>query len=194
MAKYTKKWDKDFQKRYTKAIKELDSLEKEYKEMKESNPDKWISMWISESDIEFGENDGFYVSYYGEGQDSETPQEHIHVTLKSELGMFGFNISDFDRAKQFRNDFVEAFDQMQRPVPKPKLEIDEEETEEDLEALEYEEYIIVASRSCTHSWSHTVQARSSSEALRLIEEDSDGSTHDNNDDYDSYGEIDYEIQ
>lgn len=194
MAKYTKKWEKDFDKRYSKAIKELDSLEKEYKEMKESNPDKYIHLWIPDGDIEFGECDGFYVTYYKADETNDPPHEHIHITLKSELGMFGFNISEFDQAKEFRNDVLEAFDQMQRPEPKAKLEIDEEETEEDLEALEYEEYVIIASRSCVQTWTHTVQARSSSEALRLIEEDSDGSTHDNNDDYDSYGEIDYEIQ
>lgn len=194
MSKYTKKWDKEFQKRYTAAIKELDSLEKEYKEMVESNPDKWISMWISESDIEFGENNGFYVSHYKEGDLKENPKEHISVSLKSELGMFGFNFSDFEKAKEFRNDFIKAFDKIQRPVEKRKLEVDEEETGEDLEALEYKEYTIIASRSCVESWTHTVQARSYSEALTLIEEDSNGETHDENNEYDYYGDIEYEGQ
>ena len=36
-------------------------------------------------------------------------------------------------------------------------------------------------------------ARSSFEAYRKVQEDPDGSTHDENDDLDQYGEIDYEI-
>jgi len=192
MAKYTKKWNTDFVKRYTNAIKVLSELEKEYKEMVESNPDKYISTWVSDSDIEFGEASGYYVIHYNEDESESYPQEHINISFKSELGMFSFNISDFGIAKTFRNDVIEAFDKMQRPEEKPKITVDDEE--EDLEDLEYTEYTVVASRSCVHSWSHTVMARSSSEALRLVEDDPDGSTHDNNDDYDGFGEIEYEIQ
>jgi hypothetical protein len=36
-------------------------------------------------------------------------------------------------------------------------------------------------------------ARSSCEAYRKLHEDIDGSTHDENDEYDQYGEIDWEI-
>jgi len=36
-------------------------------------------------------------------------------------------------------------------------------------------------------------ARSSCEAYRKVQEDLDGSTHDENDDYDNYGNIDYEV-
>ena len=35
-------------------------------------------------------------------------------------------------------------------------------------------------------------ARSTCEAYRLVQEDEDGSTHDENNDYVDYGEIDYE--
>ena len=40
--KYTKTWEKDFGKRYNKVMKELKSLEDEFKKMKDSNPNDQI--------------------------------------------------------------------------------------------------------------------------------------------------------
>jgi hypothetical protein len=65
--------------------------------------------------------------------------------------------------------------------------------EEGWEDNEEEEYTIQASRTCVQTWTHTVMARSSCEAYRKVQEDLDGSTHDENDDYDNYGNIDYEV-
>jgi ABC-type Zn uptake system ZnuABC Zn-binding protein ZnuA len=52
MPKRTKKWEKDFEKRYSNAIKELQSLENEYKQMREDNTDSyWFGLYPSESSI-----------------------------------------------------------------------------------------------------------------------------------------------
>ena len=54
---------------------------------------------------------------------------------------------------------------------------------------EESEYTIQCSRSCVQSWTHTVQARSVCEAIEKAKE---GEGHDENDDFDQYGEIEYE--
>jgi ABC-type Zn uptake system ZnuABC Zn-binding protein ZnuA len=46
MPKRTKKWEKDFEKRYSNAIKELQSLENEYNQMREDNTDGyWFGLY-----------------------------------------------------------------------------------------------------------------------------------------------------
>jgi hypothetical protein len=193
MGKHTKKWEKDFEKRYSSTIKELQALEEEYKEMKESNPDKYISVWPDDSYIGFGELDGFYVTHYPENHDESAPQEHVGVTLKSTLGSFTFHINTFDQLKEFRNEVIDAMDSFNRPVDTKVLVNDDCEDEEGWEDNEETEYTIQASRTCVQTWTHTVMARSACEAYRLVQEDPDGSTHDENDDYNDYGNIDYEI-
>ena len=95
---------------------------------------------------------------------------------------------------EFRNKLTDAIDKFKRPLEEVKEVItDDCEDEEGWEENEYSEYTIQASRTCVQTWTHTVQARSSCEAYRLVQEDENGSTHDENDDYDDYGEIDYEI-
>ncbi len=191
MSKYTEKWKKEFTKRYSKAILELQTLENEYKEMVDTNPDKWISIYPDESSIEFGKCDGFYINHYNEGSSDDNPEEHVDVTLKSELGMFGFKFNTFEQLKEFRNDIIEAMDKFNRPVIERNLISDDcEEEDENWEENEESEYTIQCSRECVQSWTHTVMARSVCEAYRKAQE---GEGHDENDDFDQYGEIDYEL-
>lgn len=191
MSKYTEKWKKEFTKRYSKAILELQTLENEYKEMVDTNPDKWISIYPDESTIEFGKCDGFYINHYNEGSSDDNPEEHVDVTLKSELGMFGFKFNTFEQLKEFRNDIIEAMDKFNRPVVERNLISDDcEEEDENWEENEESEYTIQCSRECVQTWTHTVMARSVCEAYRKAQE---GEGHDENDDFDQYGEIDYEL-
>ncbi len=193
MGKYTKKWDKDFTKRYSNVIAELQSLEDEYKQMVKDNPDAWINIYPDNMGVEFGECSGYYVIYNKEGQVKNVPEEHVDVTLKSELGIFGFKFNSFDQLKEFRNSLIEATDKFNRPSESNIVLDDECEDEEGWEDNEESEYTIQASRTCVETWTHTVNARSSCEAYRLVQEDYDGSTHDENNDYSDYGSIDYEI-
>lgn len=191
MAKRTKKWEKDFEKRYSNAIKELQSLEEEYKQMKSDNQDGyWFTMFPNNSDVYFGVCDGFYVFHSEPNEENTTQEEHISITLKSELGSFNFDFTSFEDIKTFRNDLLDAFDKFKRPEEITKItNPDECEDEEGWEDNEETEYTIQCSRSCTQSWTHTVMARSTCEAIRKAQE---GEGHDENDDYDDYGEIDYE--
>ena len=189
MAKYTKKWDKEFTKKYSNAIKELQSLENEYKQIVRDNPDAWISIYPDESQIEFGDTNGFFVTHYKENQTQDLLKEHVNVTLRSENGMFSFNFSSFEELKRFRNEIIEQTDKFQRPVEKVLL-TDECEDEEGWEDNEEQEYTIQCSRTCVESWTHTVMARSTCEAYRKVQEDGEG--HDENNDFDDYGDIDYE--
>lgn len=190
MPKRTKKWEKDFEKRYSNAIKELQSLENEYKKMQEDNSDGfWMGLYPDETQIEFGVCDGYYVSYVGENQYKENEPEHVNVTLKSELGMFSFDFTSLTELKKFRNDVIEECDKMKREDVSVSINPEECEDEEGWEENEEQEYIIQCSRTCVQSWTHTVMARSTCEAYRKAQ---DGEGHDENDDYDDYGEIDYE--
>lgn len=189
MAKYTKKWDKEFAKRYSNAIDELQKLETEFKEMVDNNPSEWITIFPDNSQIEFGMCDGFYVTH---NEADEDKSEHINVTLKSKLGMFSFDFHTFDELKKFRNEIIEEVDKFSRYTETKETIDDDCEDEEGWEDNEYSEYTIQASRTCVETWTHTVQARSTCEAYRLVQEDEDGSTHDENNDYNDYGEIDYE--
>lgn len=191
MPKRTKKWEKDFEKRYSNAIKELQSLESEYKKMQEDNSDSfWMGLYPEETQIEFGPCDGYYVSYTKENQYKEGEPEHVNVTLKSELGMFSFDFNSYDQLKQFRNDVIEEFDKMKREDSSVTINTEEcEEEDEDWVDNEEQEYTIQCSRTCVQSWTHTVMARSTCEAYRKAQ---DGEGHDENDDFDQYGEIDYE--
>ncbi len=189
MAKYTKKWDKEFTKKYSDAIKELQSLEKEYKQMVTDNPNAWISLYPDESQIEFGICDGFFVTHNKQGEYDENPNEHITITLRSENGMFSFDFESFDKIIEFRDDVIKAVDKFNRPVETKVLITDECEDEEGWEDNEEQEYTIQCSRTCVQTWTHTVMARSTCEAYRKAQ---DGEGHDENDDYDDYGDIDYE--
>lgn len=195
MAKYTKKWQKDFEKRYSNVIKELRNLENEYKEMVDTNPDEWSLRYVSPDDnvITFDRVDGSPTIYYNEK--TEDSEESIEVQFGTGVGYFYFRMENFKDLIDTRNNLIEGLDKFARPVKEEKNIITDEceEDDEDWENNEETEYTIQASRTCVQTWTHTVMARTSCEAYRKVQEDPDGSTHDENDDYDDYGEIDYEI-
>ena len=190
MAKRTKKWEKDFEKRYSNAIKELQLLEAEHKQMREDNSDGyWFSLYPTESSIDFGACDNYDVTYVKENQYKESNSEHVSVTLNSELGRFSFDFNSLSQLKSFRNDIIEECDKMSREDVSVSIDTDECEDDEDWENNEESEYTIQCSRTCVQTWTHTVIARSTCEAYRKAQE---GEGHDENDDYDDYGDIDYE--
>ena len=194
MARVTKKWCKEFAKRYTDALNQIRSLDKEIKEVRDNNPDEWFQLSylpIKDTTLEMGPHKEAYVFDYGDRE------ENPIVQLELEFENFSVQ-SDFTSLKdliEFRNKLIEAIDEFQRPLEPVKETVDDdcEEEDENWEDNPYEEYTIQASRECVQTWTHTVQARSSCEAYRLVQEDVDGSTHDQNDDYDEYGDIDWEI-
>lgn len=190
MPKRTKKWEKDFEKRYSNAIKELQSLEKEYKQMREENTDGyWLGLYPSESFVDFGDCDNYSVNYVKENQYKESDSEHVSITLNSDLGSFSFDFNSLKQLKSFRNDIIEECDKMSREDVSVSINTDECEDDEDWENNEETEYTIQCSRSCVQTWTHTVMARSTCEAYRKAQE---GEGHDENDDFDQYGEIDWE--
>jgi hypothetical protein len=192
MAKYTKKWDKEFTKRYSNTLKELQSLEKEYKQMILDNPDTWISIYPDESSVTFGKCEGHYATHNKEGENEINPNEHVNITLNSDLGMFSFDFNTFDEIKQFRNEVIDAVDKFNRPLKQTKVVIDsdcDEDLDEDTEETEWE---IKAEQPLTQSWTYTVMARSACEAIKKIENDEDGVTNNDDNEYYDYGEIEYE--
>ncbi len=190
MAEYTEKWKKSFEKKYSKAIKELQSLEDEYREMVETNPNEWISMYPDESIVSFGVLDGYWTSHYKKGEDEENPQEYVSLSLNSKIGNFSFRIESLEQLIKLRNDLLELSDKFSRTeAPVKIVDPNECEDEEGWEDNEEQEYTIQCSRTCVQSWTHTVMARSTCEAYRKAQE---GEGHDENDDYDDYGDIDYD--
>jgi len=190
MAEYTEKWKKSFEKKYSKAIKELQSLEDEYREMVETNPNEWISMYPDESIVSFGVLDDYWISHYKKGEDEENPQEYVSLSLNSKIGNFSFRIESLEQLIKLRNDLLELSDKFSRTeAPVKTVDPNECEDEEGWEDNEEQEYTIQCSRSCVQSWTHTVMARSTCEAYRKAQE---GEGHDENDDYDDYGDIDYD--
>jgi len=190
MGKYTKKWQKEFTKRYSNAIKELQSLEDEYREMVNTNPNEWISVYPDESIVSFGVLDGYWASHYKQGEDELNPQEFVSLSLNSKLGNFSFRIESLEQLIKLRNEILELSDKFSRTEPPVKtIDPDECEDEEGWEDNDEVEYTIQCSRSCVQSWTHTVMARSTCEAIRKAQ---DGEGHDENDDFDQYGNIDYE--
>ena len=191
MPKRTKKWEKDFEKRYSNAIKELQSLEAEHKQMREDNSDGyWFSLYPSESSIDFGACDNYDVTYVKENQYKESSSEQVSITLNSELGRFSFDFNSLKQLKAFRNDIIEECDKMSREDVSVSINTDEcEEDDENWEDNEESEYTIQCSRTAVQTWTHTVMARSTCEAYRKAQE---GEGHDENDDFDDYGDIDYE--
>jgi ubiquitin-protein ligase len=189
MAKYTKKWDKEFTKRYSNCMKELESLEKEFKEMVDSNPDEYISIYPDPSNIELGNQESFYVYDFG-----NVDEPHVDIQLSTKNGSFNFTFTELKKLIELRDDLIKAIDTFKRPLEKEKNIIDsdcEEDLPEDTEETEWE---IKAERSLTESWTYTVTAKSACEAIKKLEEDPDQDDVVNNDDseYYDYGDIEYE--
>lgn len=190
--KRTKKWESSFEKRYSKVIKELQELENEYKMVKSSDENwPWYTLYPEDSLVDFGENYRHSVRYVRENQYQEDTPEHVQVTISSELGSFSFDFNSYDDLKKFRNSIIEECDKMKRENSPTYINTNDcEEDDEDWENNEETEYTIQCSRTAVQTWTHTVMARSVCEAYRKAEE---GEGHDENDDFDDYGDIDYEL-
>ena len=188
--KRTKKWESSFEKRYSKVIKELQELENEYKMVKSSDENwPWYTLYPEDSLVDFGENYRHSVRYVRENQYQEDTPEHVEVTINSELGAFSFDFQA-DDLKKFRNSIIEEYDKMKRENSPAYINTNEcEEEDEDWENNEESEYTIQCSRTAVQTWTHTVMARSTCEAYRKAQ---DGEGHDENDDFDQYGDIDWE--
>ena len=195
MAEYTEKWKKSFEKKFSKALNQIRELEAEYKEMVETNPDEWDLnyLYVDNGTLEYDNAANLSVYHYDGAE--EGSKEYIEIGMDgSKASSYSFKFYSLKELIEFRNKLTEAIDNFKR-VPEEVKDIvtDDCEDEEGWEDNEEEEYTIQASRTCVQTWTHTVMARSSCEAYRKVQEDLDGSTHDENDDYDQYGEIDYEI-
>ena len=111
MAKYTKKWDKEFTKKYSDCLKELESLEKEFKTMVDDNPDQYISVYPDTSNIELGQENGFMVYDFGK---DETPR--VDVQLSTPNGSFNFTFTDLKKLIEFRDELMKSIDTFKRPL------------------------------------------------------------------------------
>jgi hypothetical protein len=189
MAKYTKKWDKDFTKKYSSCLYQLESLEKEFKEMVESNPDEYISIYPDTSNIELGEQNGFMVYDFG---NFKTP--HVDIQLSSTNGNFNFTFSELKKLIEFRDELIKAIDNFKREPKAVKVTSDNLDDCDDEEDLEETEWTIKAEQPLTQSWTYTVMAKSACEAIKKIEEDfdQDGVEHNDDTEYYDYGDIEYE--
>lgn len=196
MAEYSKKWKTSFEKKFSKALNQVRELEQEFKEMKESNPDEWelSYLYVDNSTLEYDNASDLSVYHYDGAE--EGSKEYIEIGMNgSSVSSYSFKFYSLNELITFRNNLMEAMDKFKRPLEEVKNVItdDCEEEDENWEQNEEQEYTIQASRTCVQSWTHTVMARSSCEAYKKVQDDPDGSTHDENDDYDQYGEIDWEI-
>jgi hypothetical protein len=195
MGEYSKKWKTSFEKKFSKALNQIRELEKEYQEMVGTNPDEWdlSYLFVEDSTLEYNNPSDLGIYHYDGAE--EGSKEYVEVSVNgSRASSYAFKFYSLKELIDFRNSLMEAIDKFGR-VPEETKDIitDDCEDEEGWEDNEESEYTIQASRTCVQSWTHTVMARSSCEAYRKVQEDPDGSTHDENDDLDQYGEIDYEI-
>lgn len=200
MAKYTKKWQNDFEKRYSQTMKDLQSLEKEYKEMCDSNPDIYVSVYPKNDSAVLGECNAWGLYHLKENESTENTNEHISLVLYTKIGNFEFNFFSFDQIINFRNEVIEVCDKFARPVESETKKIVDEcqeysdVSDEEWEQMEDKEWTVRVTRPCTQSWTLTVMAKNSCEAekkARMGEPEEDV-RHDENDDFDNYGPEDFE--
>lgn len=195
MAEYSKKWKTSFEKKFAKALNQVRELEKEYQEMKDSNPDEWdlSYLYVEDGTLEYDNPSDLSIYHYDGAE--EGSKEYVEIGVNgSRASTYSFKFYSLKELIEFRNSLMEAIDKFGRVEEEVKNVVNDDcEDEEGWEDNEETEYTIQASRTCVQSWTHTVMARSSCEAYRKVQEDPDGSTHDENDDLDQYGEIDYEI-
>jgi hypothetical protein len=185
MAEYSKKWKTAFEKKFSKALNQVRELEKEYQEMKDSNPDEWdlSYLFVEDSTLEYNNPSDLGIYHYDGAE--EGSKEYVEISVNgSRASSYAFKFYSLKELIEFRNSLMESIDKFGRVEEEVKNVVSD-----DCES----EYTIQASRTCVQTWTHTVMARSSCEAYRKVNEDPDGSTHDENDDLDQYGEIDYEI-
>ena len=195
MPEYSKKWKSSFEKKFSKALNQVRELEQEYKEMQESNPDEWNLnyLYVDNGTLEYDNPSDLSIYHYDGAE--EGSKEYVEIGVNgSRASTYSFKFYSLQELIEFRNKLMESIDKFKRVEEEVKNVItDDCEDDEGWEDNEESEYTIQASRTCVQSWTHTVMARSSCEAYRKVQEDLDGSTNDENDDLDQYGEIDYEI-
>lgn len=195
MPEYSKKWKSSFEKKFSKALNQVRELEQELKEMKETNPEEWelSYLYIDNGTLEYDNPSDLSIYHYDGAE--EGSKEYVEIGMNgSPASSYSFKFYSLKELIDFRNKLIESIDKFGRIEEEVKNVISDDcEDEEGWEDNEESEYTIQASRTCVQSWTHTVMARSSCEAYRKVQEDPDGSTHDENDDYDQYGEIDFEI-
>jgi len=186
MAKYTKKWEKDFEKRYSTAVTELNNLESEYKEMKETNPDVWSLSYMTpkKSELDFGKLETYSLFDYG---------DKLDIRFNGSIISVDFSVDSLKTLIEFRNELMKAIDTFNRPINTPKVEYSTDDCDDEEDAEE-QEWTIKAEQPLTQSWTYTVTAKSACEAIKMVEEDADQDGVINNDDneYYDYGEIEYE--
>ena len=189
MAKYTKKWDKEFTKKYSDCLSQLESLEKEFKDMVESNPNEYISIYPDTSNIELGEENGFMIYDFG---NDETP--HVDIQLSTPNGNFNFTFSNLKKLIELRDELMKSIDKFKREPKVAKVTSDNLDDCDDEEDVEEQEWEIKAERSLTEAWTYTVTARSACEAIKMLEQDEDqvGIKHNDDSEYYDYGDIEYE--
>jgi hypothetical protein len=187
MAKYTKKWDKEFTKKYSDCLSQLESLEREFKTMVENNPNEFISIYPETSNIELGQENGFYI--YDCGNDE---QPHVDIQLSSTNGSFNFTFTDLEKLIDLRDQLMKAIDHFKRKPKTVKLTSDDLDDCEDEEDAEEQEWTIKAEQPLTQSWTYTVTARSACEAIKKIENDDDDVVNNDDNEYYDYGDIEYE--
>ena len=194
MAEYTEKWKKSFEKKYSNALEKIRELEKEYTEMKESNPDEYSLgyMFPDNKTLEF-DNPSDLSIYHAKKTDDT--KEYIEIGVDGSVsGSFSFKFYDLKELIEFRNSLMEAIDDFERTekeVDSVTYSSDDDCEDEDDEMQEWE---IKAEQPLTQSWTYTVTAKSACEAIKMLEEDPDQDGIVNNDDneYYDYGTIEYE--
>jgi hypothetical protein len=191
MAKYTKKWDKEFTKKYSNCLSQLESLEQEFKQMVKDNPDEYISIYPETSNIELGEN--YHSMVYDFGNEEENP--HVDIQLSTENGSFNFTFSDLKKLIELRDSLIKAIDNFKR-VPKTLKVTNVDDLDDCLDDDDAEEvsWTIKAEQPLVQSWTYTVLAKSACEAIKKIEEDAwaDGIINNDDNEYYDYGDIEYE--
>ena len=127
MSKFTKKWQKEFEKRYSTAVIELKNLEAEYKEMKDTNPDEWSLNFMTpkESELDFGVLNDYSIYDYG---------DKVDIRFNGSIISVDFSITELKKLIEFRNELMKAIDTFERPLEKEKVVVDTNdcEDEEDL--------------------------------------------------------------
>ena len=195
MAEYSKKWKSSFEKKFSKALNQVRELEKEYKEMQDSNPDEWELRYLSIDDATLEYDNGSNLNIYHYDGAEEGSSEYIEIGVNgSELSSYSFKFYDLKELIDFRNSLMSAIDKFKRVEEEPKVDyssVDDCDDEEDAEESDYE---IKAERSLTESWTYTVKAKSACSAIKMLEEDPDqeGITHNDDSEYYDYGEVEYE--
>ena len=163
--------------------------------MQESNPDEWNLnyLYVDNGTLEYDNPSDLSIYHYDGAE--EGSKEYIEIGVNgSRASTYSFKFYSLSELIEFRNNLMNSIDKFKRVESEVKNIItDDCEDEEGWEDNEEQEYTIQASRTCVQTRTHTEMARTSSEAYRKVQEDPDGSTHDENDDLDQYGEIDYDI-